>query len=78
MSQQLPDSLTRTPLPGLGDTFASRVARNFFTHSGHVPLTLLILELLLAPSVGSYFIEPDPYLLLLAGIGQALAMGHAE
>lgn len=78
MLQPLPDRLTRSPLPGLGDTFASRVARNFFTHSGHVPLTLLILELLLAPSVGGYFIEPDPYLLLLAGIGQALVIGYAE
>ncbi|MFA7269131.1 MAG: adenylate/guanylate cyclase domain-containing protein [Sterolibacterium sp.] len=78
MSLLLQDSLTRSPLPGLGDTLASRVARNFFTHSGHLPLTLLILELLLAPSVGGYFIEPDPYLLLLAGVGQAVAIGYAE
>ena len=61
-----------------GDSLASRVARNFFTHSGHVPLTLLILELLLAPNVQGYFIEPDPYLLLLAGIGQAMLFGYAE
>ncbi|MCX7177294.1 MAG: adenylate/guanylate cyclase domain-containing protein [Proteobacteria bacterium] len=78
MPQPPLESLTRTPLPGLGEAFASRVARNFFTHSGHVPLTLLILELLLAPTVGGYFIEPDPYLLLFAGIGQALAFGYAE
>ncbi|MCX7174046.1 MAG: adenylate/guanylate cyclase domain-containing protein [Proteobacteria bacterium] len=77
MRQDLPDYLTRSPLPGLGDTLASRVARDFFTHSGHVPLTLLILELLLAPSVQGYFIEPDPYLLLLAGIGQAMVFGYA-
>ena len=63
---------------GLGDTLPSRIARNFFTHSGHVPLTLLILELLLAPKISGYFIEPDPYLLLLAGIVQAVAMGNAE
>ena len=78
MSQSQNDGLTGNPQPGLGDTFASRVARNFFTHSGHVPLTLLILELLLAPSAKGYFIEPDPYLLLFAGIGQALAFGRAE
>ncbi len=77
-AQPLPDSLARTASPGLGDSLASRVARNFFTHSGHVPLTLLILELLLAPQIGGYFIEPDPYLLLLAGLGQAVAMGNAE
>ena len=46
-----------------------RVARQFFTHSGHVPLTLLVLETLLAKP--GYFAEPDPYLLLLAGIFQA-------
>lgn len=34
------------------ETLASRVARNFFTHSGHVPLTLLILELLLGALLG--------------------------
>lgn len=78
MRQPLPDHLTRSPLPGLGDTLAARVARSFFTHSGHVPLTLLILELLLAPSVKGYFIEPDPYLLLLAGMGQAVVSGYAE
>ena len=51
------------------ETLTSRVARNFFTHSGHVPLTLLILELLLARP--GYFVEPDPYLLLSAGLIQA-------
>lgn len=50
----------------------SRIARNFFTHSGHVPLTILILEVLLSPP--GYFAEPDPYLLLCAGILQAWVM----
>lgn len=59
-----------------GDTLAGHVARNFFTHSGHVPVTLLILEFLLAPP--GYFSGPDAYVLLAAGIGQALSMGWAE
>jgi adenylate cyclase len=49
-----------------------RVARNFFVHSGHIPLVLLILEALLARP--GYFFRIDPYLLLLAGIAQAWAM----
>jgi class 3 adenylate cyclase len=57
------------PIRAFDETLASRVARNFFTHSGHVPLTLLILELLLARP--GYFTEPDPYLLLSAGLIQA-------
>ena len=48
---------------------AARVARHFFTHSGHVPLVLLILEALLARP--GYFRGPDPYLLLGAGLAQA-------
>lgn len=47
----------------------ARVARNFFTHSGHVPLVVLILEALLAQP--GYFMHADPYLLLAAGLGQA-------
>lgn len=78
MPHPLRENLIRPTLMATGDTLASRVARNFFTHSGHVPLTLLILELLLAPNVKGYFIEPDPYLLLLAGVGQAVAFGYAE
>lgn len=58
--QPTPDSVASSASPGLGDSLASCVARNFFTHSGHVPLTLLILELLLAPQISGYFIEPDP------------------
>jgi class 3 adenylate cyclase len=48
---------------------ATRIARHFFTHSGHVPLVLLILEALLARP--GYFRGPDPYLLLGAGLAQA-------
>lgn len=32
------------------ESLSARAARNFFTHSGHVPLVLLILEALLAAS----------------------------
>jgi class 3 adenylate cyclase len=46
-----------------------RIARHFFTHSGHVPLTLLVLETLL--SKPGYFAEPDAYVLLAAGLFQA-------
>ncbi len=51
------------------EPLAARVGRNFFTHSGHVPLVLLILEALLARP--GYFRGPDPYLLLGAGLAQA-------
>lgn len=51
------------------ESFTARAARNFFTHSGHVPLVLLILEALLARP--GYFTRADPYLLLAAGVGQA-------
>lgn len=54
------------------ETVRSRIARNFFMHSGHVPLTILILEVLLASS--GYFSKPDPYVLLCAGVVQAWAM----
>jgi adenylate cyclase len=48
---------------------AVRAAREFFAHSGHVPLVLLILEALLAQP--GYFAGPDPYVLLAAGMVQA-------
>lgn len=51
------------------DVLSARAARNFFTHSGHVPLVLLILEALLAKP--GYFLGADPYLLLAAGVLQA-------
>ena len=54
------------------DSLSARAARNFFTHSGHVPLVLLILESLLASP--GYFSRADPYLLLAAGISQAFVM----
>lgn len=60
------------PAPLLGESLAARTARNFFTHSGHVPLVLLILEALLARP--GYFLRADPYLLLAAGILQAWLM----
>lgn len=56
-----------SPFPA--ESLTSRVARNFFTHSGQVPLTLLVLELLLAQS--GYFAGPDPYLLIAGGLFQA-------
>jgi len=64
-----------TPI-ALADSLSSRIARNFFTHSGHIPLTLLILEALLSP--GGYFSRPDPYILLFAGLAQAWVMGSSE
>lgn len=51
----------------------SRIARDFFVHSGHVPLVMLILEALLARP--GYFSRVDPYLLLAAGIFQASLRG---
>ena len=57
-----PPALAQQPL-------SSRAARNFFTHSGHIPLVMLILEALLAPA--GYFRGSDPYLLIAAGLAQA-------
>lgn len=54
------------------DSLAARVARNFFTHSGHVPLVLLILESLLARP--GYFLRADPYVLIGTGLAQAFVM----
>jgi adenylate cyclase len=54
------------------ESLSARATRNFFTHSGHVPLVLLILEALLARP--GYFSGADPYLLLAAGILQAYLM----
>ncbi|MBI5279303.1 MAG: adenylate/guanylate cyclase domain-containing protein [Burkholderiales bacterium] len=55
------------PIQGL----AAQAGRHFFTHSGHVPLVLLILEALL--SHWGFYREPDPYLLVAAGAAQAWA-----
>lgn len=57
----------------IADTRASHITRNFFTHSGHIPITLLILEFLLSPS--NYLLKPDGYVLIAAGIVQACVMG---
>lgn len=54
------------------ESLSARAARNFFTHSGHVPLVLLTLEALLAKP--GYFSRFDPYLLLASGILQAYLM----
>lgn len=61
-------AVSLTPFPA--DALPLRVARHFLTHSGHVPLVLLILEALLARP--GYFLRPDPYLLLAAGLAQAV------
>ncbi len=54
------------------ESLPARAARNFFVHSGHVPLVLLILEALLDDA--GYFAHADPYVLLGAGILQAYVM----
>lgn len=67
---------TASPSPSLSplhtQPLLSRTARNFFVHSGHVPLVLMILEALLAKP--GYFFRVDPYLLLGAGLLQAWVM----
>jgi len=57
-------------------TFATRWAHQFFTHSGHAPLTLLILEGLLAGS--GYFGEPDGYVLIATALVQAAFLVHVD
>jgi class 3 adenylate cyclase len=47
-----------------------RIAQSFFTHSAHAPVTILILELLLAPA--GYLGSADPYLLMLGAFAQAV------
>jgi class 3 adenylate cyclase len=58
----------------LTPSYAARVAQQFFTHSAHAPLTILILEWLL--SRGGYFGEPDAYVLICAALAQALWLAH--
>ncbi|MBK9521599.1 MAG: hypothetical protein IPO13_08315 [Rhodocyclaceae bacterium] len=62
--------MNQTALPT--ETLFARATRDFFTHSGHVPLVLVILEALLAKP--NYFLSIDPYLLLVAGVSQAFLM----
>lgn len=52
----------------------ARVAHRFFSHAGHVPLALVILEALLADP--GYFARMDAYLLLAAGLSQAWFAQH--
>lgn len=72
------DSMTPIHFPA--QPWLARSARNFLTHSGHVPLVLLILEALLASP--GYFLRIDPYLLLAAALVQSgvaewlLGRGH--
>lgn len=54
------------------ESLPARVGHNFITHSGHVPLVVLILEILL--SHPGYFAGPDPYVLLGSGLFQAWLM----
>lgn len=58
----------------LAPSYAARVAQQFFTHSAHAPLTILILEWLL--SGGHYFGEPDAYVLICAALVQAAWLAH--
>jgi class 3 adenylate cyclase len=53
----------------LAPSYAARVAQQFFTHSAHAPLTILILEWLLTGLV--YFTEPDAYELVGAALIQS-------
>ena len=62
--------MNQTALPT--ETLFARATRDFFTHSGHVPLVIMILEAILAKP--GYFLSIDPYLLLVAGVSQAFLM----
>lgn len=53
-----------------------RLIQQFFTHSAHAPVTILILEWLL--SGPGYFSEPDAYFLILAALGQAAWLAHSR
>ncbi|GAB1394547.1 adenylate/guanylate cyclase domain-containing protein [Rhodocyclaceae bacterium] len=54
----------------LAPSHAARVAQQFFTHSAHAPLTILILEWLLTGT--DYFTKPDPYVLISSALAQAV------
>lgn len=55
-------------------SYAARVAQQFFTHSAHAPVTILILEWLLATP--GYFTKPDAYVLICAALTQAFWLAH--
>lgn len=58
----------------LAPPYAVRVAQQFFTHSAHAPLTILILEWLLSGS--GYFAKPDGYILMGAALAQSVWLAH--
>ena len=58
----------------LTPSFSVRMSEQFFTHSAHAPVTILILEWLL--SHGHYFSKPDGYVLMLAAILQAAWLAY--
>lgn len=60
----------------LTPTYMSRVSQQFFTHSAHAPITILILEWLL--SGPGYFTKPDAYFLMLAALMQAVWLAHPQ
>lgn len=60
----------------LSASLLARASQNFFTHSAHVPLMVLILEALL--SGGASLTEIDPYFLLLGAVVQSLYFGHCQ
>lgn len=60
----------------LSASLLARASQNFFTHSAHVPLMVLILEYLL--SGGASLREVDSYFLLLGALVQALVYGVCE
>lgn len=60
----------------LAPPYAARVAQQLFTHSAHAPVTLLILEWLLAGS--GYFAKPDGYILIGTAVAQACWLAHAN
>ncbi len=61
---------------GLSASLLARASQNFFTHSAHVPLMVLILEALL--SGGASLGEVDSYFLLLGALVQSLVHGVCE
>ena len=58
----------------LTPAYRSRVAQQFFTHTAHAPVTILILEWLLSGT--GYFSKPDAYFLILAAAAQAAWQAH--
>lgn len=74
-AQQSPFAVVEDVDSLLAPSYASRVAQQFFTHSAHAPVTILILEWLLS-GIG-YFGEPDGYILIGAALLQSAWLAHA-